>query len=133
MSPLGALLDFEEALSQGFEHVFPEAAVLNDFFHFVQANVKKIGQLGFKSHAHSVVVGVNKLWYARTKANFDKETVEFLAEWDNTVPAYASYFRKNWLKRFKPERWASFGRAGDAPSGTLCCSYLFIILYLRFS
>lgn len=38
----GVLLDFKEALAQGFEHIFPEATVLNDFFHFMQANVRKI-------------------------------------------------------------------------------------------
>lgn len=35
MSPKGVLLDFEEALSEGFVKVFPSAAVLADFFHFV--------------------------------------------------------------------------------------------------
>lgn len=55
MSPRGVLLDFEEALSQGFVKVFPEASVLADFFHMVQANVKKIGQLGFKS--------VSRMWW----------------------------------------------------------------------
>lgn len=35
MSPKGVLLDFEEALADGFVKVFPDAAVLADFFHFV--------------------------------------------------------------------------------------------------
>lgn len=35
MSPKGVLLDFEEALAEGFVKVFPDAAVLADFFHFV--------------------------------------------------------------------------------------------------
>lgn len=35
MSPEGVVLDFEEALSQGFTNVFPGASVLCDFFHFV--------------------------------------------------------------------------------------------------
>lgn len=35
MSPKGVLLDFEEALSEGFVRVFPSATILADFFHFV--------------------------------------------------------------------------------------------------
>lgn len=119
MSPLGLLADFEEALAQGFEHVFPEASVFNDFFHFVQANVKKIRQVGYKKYEKDVVIGVNRLWYTKTKTDFEEEVVNFLAEWNGVVSTYATYFRKNWLKQFKPERWASFGRAGNAPSDTV--------------
>jgi hypothetical protein len=98
MSPLGVLLDFEKALVQGFENVFPEAAVLNDFFHCMQANVRKIGQLGFKNRASAVVAGVNHLWHARTKVEFDKAVVSFLTKWDDVVSAYTTYFHRNWLK-----------------------------------
>jgi hypothetical protein len=55
---------------------------------------------------------------AKTKVEFDKEVIGFLAEWDDMVPAYATYFCKNWLKHFKPEKWASFGCAGDTSLGT---------------
>jgi hypothetical protein len=61
MAPKAALMDFKEALVQGFEHIFPEASVLGDFFHFVQANVRRIGELGFKNLVSEVVVGVNKV------------------------------------------------------------------------
>jgi hypothetical protein len=82
--------------------------VLGDFFHFVQANMKKIGELGSKSLANEVVVSVNKLWYAKTKADFDKELTEFFAEWEEKVPTYTSYFHKNWLDHYHPKKWASF-------------------------
>jgi hypothetical protein len=117
MAPKTALIDFEEALTQGFEHIFPEASVLGDFFHFVQTNVKKIGELGFKNLASEVVVGMNKVWGATPKAAFDREVLQFLTEWDDRMPAYTSYFRKNWLDRYHSEKWAAYARADDDLSG----------------
>jgi hypothetical protein len=71
MSPKAVLLDFEEALSEVFVKVFPNASVHRDMFHFVQANVKQAGQLGLKSIIKEIVVDVNVLWYAPTKKDFD--------------------------------------------------------------
>lgn len=119
MSPKGVLLDFEEALSQGFVNVFPGAAVYRDFFHFVQANVKQIAVLGFKSEAKKLVPDLNKLWYAPTKPDFNSEVQVFLDKWDEIVPTYTSYFRTYWLNRYKSEEWASYGRPSDVRSG-LC-------------
>lgn len=118
MSPKGVLLDFEEALSEGFVRVFPYAAILADFFHFVQANVKEIQKLGFKAKVKDVVTGVQSLWYAPTKADFDAALGEFLTQWNREVPAYATYFRRNWLNRYHPEKWASYARADNAPAGS---------------
>lgn len=133
MSPKGVLLDFEEALAEGFAKVFPDAATLCDFFHFVrsnlslvifsnyltqvQANVKAIQRLGFKLKSKDVVKGVRSLWYAPTKEEFDSAVAKFLAEWDKDVPAYATYFRRTWLTRYHPEKWASYARADNAPPG----------------
>lgn len=63
-------------------------------------------------------MGVQSLWYAPTKPEFDAAVTKFLTEWDERVPAYATYFRRNWLERFHPETWASYARADDAPSGS---------------
>jgi hypothetical protein len=132
MYPKGVLLDFEEALAEGFAKVFPDAAVLADFFHFVcyslnsipfsnakqiQANVKTIQKLGFKGRSKDVVKGVQSLWYAPTEPKFKEVLKEFLAKWDEEIPAYATYFRRNWLDRYHPEKWASYARADNAPSG----------------
>ncbi len=119
MSPKGVFLDFEEALSKGFTNVFPTAAVYRDFFHFVQANVKQIAVLGFKSKAKELVPDLNKLWYAPTKSEFNIEVQQFLDKWDETVPTYTAYFRINWLNRYPTEEWASYGRPGDVRSGLL--------------
>jgi hypothetical protein len=97
--------------------VFPNASVQRDMFHFVQANVKQAGQLGLKANVKEIVVDVNVLWYAPTKQDFDREVVQFLDKWDKREPSYSTYFRTNWLNRFPPETWASFGRPSDALSG----------------
>jgi hypothetical protein len=74
MAPKAVLMDFEEVL-EGFEHVFPEDSVLGDFFHFVQTNIRRIGELGFKSLAEDMVIEVNKVWSVKPKAAFDKEVL----------------------------------------------------------
>jgi hypothetical protein len=51
-------LDFEEALADGFTKVFPNTSVMRDFFHFMQANVKKVLQLGMKPYMSDVVAGL---------------------------------------------------------------------------
>lgn len=117
MSPFGVLLDFKEALAKGFTNVFPNTHVFGDFFHMIQANVKHIGQLGLKSLVKFIVRGLRTLWHAATKEEFDREVKTFLEELDRRAPRYTEYFRKNWLERYAPEKWASFGRPKDAPSG----------------
>jgi hypothetical protein len=95
MSPEAMLCDFEEALSQGFTNVFPWAVVYNDFFHFMQANVRRLGQMGLQSEVEDARVGLQSLWYAPTKQEFDAALVVFLEEWDGRAPTYTSYFRRN--------------------------------------
>jgi hypothetical protein len=76
MAPKRVVLDFEEALSQVFVDVFLTATVTRDFFHFVQANVKRVGQLGLKAEAKAVVSDLNLLWYANDKHVFDSRLHE---------------------------------------------------------
>jgi hypothetical protein len=120
MSPKAVLLDFEEALSDAFVKVFPNASVQRDMFLFVQANVKQAGQLGLKFVVKEIVIDINVLWYAPIKKDFDREVVQFLDKWDKREPSYATYFRNNWLNRFLPETWALFGRPSNALSGLFC-------------
>jgi hypothetical protein len=117
MSPLRAYMDFEEALAEALQKVFPNATICRDFFHFIQANIKQAGKLGLKSLAKEIRTDCNILWYAPTKKEFDSRVQEFLQKWDNCEPTYSEYFRKNWLGRFKIEQWASFGRPSDALAG----------------
>jgi hypothetical protein len=117
MAPEAVMADFEEALTKGFINVFPWAVVYNDYFHFMQANVRQLGQMGLQSKVQSVKVGLHSLWYAPGKKEFNSVLVPFLAEWDKHISTYTSYFQRNWLEHYPPERWASFGRPGNASSG----------------
>jgi transposase-like protein len=123
IEPQGVYLDFEEALADGFTKVFPNASVRRDLFHFVQANVKKVGQLGMKSDSHEIVVALNLLWHKATKAEFDAYLNEFLDEWDRRAPQYTSYFRSTWLNRYTPAEWASYARPSNARSGNHICFF----------
>jgi hypothetical protein len=78
MRPKYCLLDFEKALAEGFRKAVPDALVLHDFFHFIQANVKKVGQLGMKSDVSDIVADLNTLWYKPTKEEFDVCLTEFI-------------------------------------------------------
>jgi transposase-like protein len=124
MSPKAVLLDFEETLSAAFINVFPAASVQRDLFHLVQANMKQAGQLGLKAHAKEIVIDVNVLWFAPTKQEFDREVAQFLNKWDKKEPSYSTYFRTNWLNRFLPETWASFGRQR--------CAFRFVGFAIRY-
>jgi hypothetical protein len=98
MTPEAVLADFEEVLTKGFINVFPWTVVYNDYFHFMQVNVRRLGQMGLQSKAEDVMVGLYSLWYAPSKKEFNTALVLFLAEWDRHIPTYTTYFRRNWLK-----------------------------------
>jgi hypothetical protein len=49
MDPKYLLLDFEQALSDGFKDIFPNVIIARDCFHFVQANVKRLNELGLQN------------------------------------------------------------------------------------
>lgn len=119
MSPKEIHLDFEEALANGFSAVFPSAAILRDFFHFIQANVKKLNQLRLpRTEISAVVADLNALWYKPTKREFDANLVAFLDKWDEATQGYTPYFRSTWLTRFTPREWASCARSSDSRSGS---------------
>lgn len=109
LAPLGVTLDFEEALADGFVRVFPTAIICADFFHLMQANVKKIRQLHLQVMEKDVVNGVRSLFYLQSKSEFDLVLTAFLKDMDEKAPTYATYFRHTWLDRFASEKWASFG------------------------
>jgi hypothetical protein len=73
--------------------------------------------------AEEISKDCDKLWVASTKQDFDKQVTTFIHKWDKEMSSYSAYFRTNWLNRFPPEEWASFGRPSDAPSGVLFFSY----------
>jgi hypothetical protein len=110
-------LDFEDALSEGFVRVFPTAIICGDFFHLMQANVKKVRQLHLQAMEKDVVNGVRELFYAASKSEFDGAVANFMSAMDARAPTYASYFRRTWLTHYEPERWASFARPPTAPTG----------------
>jgi hypothetical protein len=118
LRPKYCLLDFEEALAEGFHKAVPDVLVLHDFFHFIQANVKKAGQLGMKLNVSNIVTDLNTLWYKPTKEEFDVCLAEFIRQWDIRAPQYTAYFRSTWLDLHPPRKWAAYARPSDSPSGS---------------
>jgi hypothetical protein len=47
MDPKYLLLNFNQALSNGFVDIFPNVIIARNRFHFVQAKVKRLTELGF--------------------------------------------------------------------------------------
>jgi hypothetical protein len=126
LAPLGVALDFEDALAEGFVRVFPNVIICGDFFHLMQANVKKIRQLRLQTMEVDVINGVWELFYAVSKSEFDVGVANFLADMDARAPTYASYFRRTWLTHYDPERWASFGRPPTALTGIVLVFFLLL-------
>jgi hypothetical protein len=129
MHPKEIHVDFEEALKQGCMGVFPGTPVFHDFFHFVQANVKKLGQLGMSRYGSKIAAELNTLWYKPNKEDFDKYLCEFLGKWDRAeviARTYTNYFRATWISRFSPEGWASCGRPSNSRSGMFHLFSIFI-------
>jgi hypothetical protein len=103
MLPKAVHLDFEKALNKGFANTFPTTTILNDFFHFIQVNVKKVQWLRINhSEIHNIVVDLNTLWYKVTKAEFDTYLKKFTSNWDKKEPQYIIYFRSTWLNLYLP-------------------------------
>jgi hypothetical protein len=80
VNPKYIILDFEQALSDRFIGVFPNAIIARDYFHFVQTNVKYLGELGMKGVATEVSDNFRVLWYKLTKEEFDIFIIKFLAK-----------------------------------------------------
>jgi hypothetical protein len=116
MRPTEVYLDFEKALSDAFTNVFLLATVTRDLFHFIQANVKKMGKLEYGSRVTQLVEDLNVLWEKPGKGEFDAYLLEFLDKW-NAIPSYCGYFRSTWLELHPPKDWAKHGRRPDARSG----------------
>jgi hypothetical protein len=129
MDPKYLLLDFEQALSDAFVDIFPNTIIARDRFHFVQANVKRLIELGLQSLIDEVSKDLEVLWEQPTKAEFDACVTTFLNKWDVRSRAYSEgYFRPTWLNRYPPHEWAGYGRSEDTPEGNphifFCMSYL---------
>ncbi len=118
MDPEGVLVDFEEALANAFQDVFPNCEIWHDFFHFQQANIRKLKKLGLSDIIGEVIADTHLLWKSNSKAKFDENVDKFFSKWNLVIPPYTAYFRKTWLTRFKPELWAFFARPKNAPSGS---------------
>jgi transposase-like protein len=117
MRPTEVYLDFEKALSDAFTNVFPSAIVARDLFHFIQANVKKAGKLGYGSSVGDLVKDLNALWGKPSKGEFDAYLLEFINKWNSRMPSYCGYFRSTWLELHPLKDWAKHGRRPGVRSG----------------
>ena len=117
LNPDGVLVDFEEALGDAFIEVFPSCSLWRDFFHFQQAIVKNLKKMKLSDLIEDVSLETHNLWNSSTKEEFDKSTNKFLSKWDEVIPQFTAYYRNVWIKRFKPETWASYARPDYVPSG----------------
>jgi hypothetical protein len=92
MHPRKIHLDFEVALALSFLNVFFYVSIMQDFFHFMQANVK-LRQLGMVGDVKEIVADLNILWFKPTKIEFYTNLEEFLHKWDRLSQGYTLYFR----------------------------------------
>jgi hypothetical protein len=133
MLPKAVYLDFEKALADGFVKVFPGATPMKDFFHFMQANARKVkGDLKLEKYERTAIRDALKiLWHKPTKAKFDTCLQALLSRWDRRIPQYSAYFRLTWLNLNPPTVWVSYARPKDARSGNQLTPFrTFLFLFL---
>jgi hypothetical protein len=58
MNPVGCLMDFEEALANVWQEVFPKCTIMRDFFHLQQANTRWAGKHGLTDLRSEIVVDI---------------------------------------------------------------------------
>jgi hypothetical protein len=93
----------------------------------MQANVKRLNELGLQNLVTEVSQDLGVLWEKPTKEEFDSHLITFLDKWDRRASQYSEgYFRLTWLSRCPPHEWASYGRSKDTPSGKS------LIFFVRF-
>jgi hypothetical protein len=118
MDPKYLLLDFEQALSDGFKDIFPNVIIARDRFYFTQANVKRLNELGLQNVVSEVSQDLSVLWERPSKEDFNAHLITFLNKWDRRASQYSEgYFCPTWLSQYPPHKWASYGRSKDTPSG----------------
>lgn len=111
------LADFEQALRDGFQRVFPTTNIYGDTFHFIQANIRWMKRNKGVEHISDLIVMLRLLWCSPTTLDFASNLNKFLNYWSQKFPAYSAYFRRMWLETIKPFSWAYFGRTHGVPSG----------------
>ena len=119
LKPKYCLLDFEEALAEGFHKTFPDVIIFKDYFHFKQANMRQLKSLGLKQWCSKVSTQLSALWDKSSKPEFDVCLKELLTEWGINIPKFKGYFQDTWLNRHPPEDWASYARPDNVPSGNI--------------
>jgi hypothetical protein len=127
-------VDFEEALRVGIRGAFGgQTSILNDSFHFIQANLKWMKGHGGKEHTKDLIRMLRFVWSAPSLQEFDARSKEFVVFWANRHAEYTKYFVDTWLKQFRPPAWAYFGRINSgASTGSCMCNtknILLIIVY----
>jgi len=118
--------DFEEAFPRGLTQVFKQISYLGDLFHFLQANRRKILELGGgKECARDLMDQLRVLYYSSSFQTFKSNLSIFLQHWQERYQPYVKYFRKTWDFQglHDPSEWAGFTRFRTLEDQTIVDCY----------
>lgn len=102
--------DFEAAIRNASRQRWPSVLVHGDPFHLLQACLIKAKQLGAdEQQQRQLMLCLRVLWGSPTPADFESNVKWFELHFATTLPAFAAYFRSQWLDSVKPVLWARFG------------------------
>lgn len=120
-NPVAFVTDFDLALQKGLNLVVPTASLHGDYFHFMQANIRRRQQGRQRNEADkalaTLVPMLRILWNSPDALQFRQNLDSFLRYWSVTDTDYANYFYHQWCEVQMPHSWAAFGRLKSAPSG----------------
>ena len=120
-SPDQVHVDFEQAPIKSLQSISNALIICACFFHFFQANIKKIGQLGlkmeymlnnqFRIHVTMLILCAflphHQILH---QAQIQLQKILDLAPRGKKliITTFVNYFRNTWLKRYRPELWCVF-------------------------
>lgn len=108
MNPIKVSSDFENALRNATRSCFPNATYCGDLFHFLQANIKRMKNLGGNEFVKELVSDLKILQDSPTAVEFQAHQAIFIKNWTYKFAPYAHYFTETWTKLHPPACWARF-------------------------
>lgn len=119
--PAFILGDYERAFRTAVNTVFSTSTrYFGDYFHFLQANLR-----WYRSNVNNqdwmkkaLTESLRILFYSETAQTFRENQDAFLHQWDQWSPAYAEYFRNEWINTNPPSVWANYCRPTNQPTGS---------------
>ncbi|PRP87013.1 structural maintenance of chromosome protein [Planoprotostelium fungivorum] len=117
--PCAVLADYDVAVQQAAQDLFPISTLYGDQFHWVQAIVKWMQWNGCGDFVEEIKPELSLVWWARA-SEFETQLTIFGTKWMQKLPRFWAYFNAQWMvsPTTPPSVWAGYARSQSDPSST---------------